>query len=155
MAGHVNGLTDMHTILAYERKVGGAIEAKRIRMRTGEVFESPVITCVDYAGSTFYSLGFVSADGERMIVNVTDISMIQDPVHRPIRELQNEMFKAMKIEEKRRYLKRLCEINEGACTPTFVEEVRQLVEDIGYDTASETVALDFLRDNERVIRIAS
>lgn len=100
MRGQVNGLTDIHTLLANERKVGGAIEAKSIRLRTGEEYELPVITSIDFAGTLFYSIGFVTKEGQSMIVNVNDISMIAEPQHKRICELQNDTVKQQKMQKK-------------------------------------------------------
>jgi hypothetical protein len=154
MRGQVNGFNDIFTIIANERKVGGAIEAEKIRLRSGEEFQSPVITNIDYSGSIFYSISFVSDDGSRMIINVNDISMIAEPVHKKLHEINNRIYREHKTEEKIRYLGRLCEVNEGSCTPIFLEEAKEIVEDIGYDAASEQIDLSLLNDKKRMVKIA-
>lgn len=154
MRGQVNGLTDIHTLLANERKVGGAIEAKSIRLRTGEEYELPVITSIDFAGTLFYSIGFVTKEGQSMIVNVNDISMIAEPQHKRICELQNDTVKQQKMRKKLHYLKRLCELNEGSCLEPFVEEVQLIVNDIGLDVVEKEINLAFLHDETNVIKIA-
>ncbi|GAB7388872.1 hypothetical protein BSNK01_27100 [Bacillaceae bacterium] len=164
MTYQVNGLTDMHTILANERKVGGAIEAEKIRLRSGEEYAYPVITHIDASDTAFYSLGFISEDGKRMIVNVNDVSVIVQPCHKRICELKNGFCRELKTQEKVKYLRRLCEVNDGACTAPFVEEVRFIVNDIGLEAAKGVIDLNLLhrgretageQDGKRkVIRIA-
>jgi len=39
---YINGLLDMKTIIQNERKVGGAVEAELIKLRTGEEYSLPV-----------------------------------------------------------------------------------------------------------------
>jgi hypothetical protein len=150
----INGFTDIYTILSNERRVGGAIEAESIRLRSGEVFNHPVVTHIDYTGSTFYTIGFVSDKGLKMIVNVTEISAMVSPAHKRIKELKNSHYKNIKVNEKLRYLKRLCELNEGCRTEPFVQEVKAIVNDIGWESVGNQLNLDFLRENQKVVQIA-
>ncbi|SEN73042.1 hypothetical protein [Lihuaxuella thermophila] len=151
----VNGLTDIYTILANERRVGGAIEAESIRLSSGEVFKNPVITSIDYTGSVFYTIGFVSDSGLKMIVNVREISSIVSPVHKRIHELRNSYYKSIKVKEKLKYLKRLCEVNEGCCTEPFVQEVQAIVNDIGLESAKGVLNVSLLREHQKAVQIAS
>lgn len=156
MRYQINGYTDMYTVIANERKVGGAIEAGTIRLRSGEVFTNAVLTRLEMSGAQFCSIGFVSEEGKRLIVHVNDVSMIADARHVDVCELQNERMRAEKTAERLKRLKRLCELNEGSCTPTFQEEALLLAQDIGWEQAREHVDLSFLPQPEkaRVFRIA-
>ncbi|WP_257347981.1 hypothetical protein [Pseudalkalibacillus decolorationis] len=152
----VHGFTDMHTLITNERKVGGAIEATRIRLSTGEEFTYPVITNVDYSGSTFYSIGFITGDGEHYIVNVHDISMMTSTRHCSVRDLKNSYCKKMKTEQRIDYLKRLCEVNEGSSTSIFLEEVQAILDDIGFEAIESEHELSPLNNkfNSKTIKIA-
>ncbi|MFF0827910.1 hypothetical protein ACFYU8_13620 [Brevibacillus sp. NPDC003359] len=156
MRYQINGYTDMYTVIANERKIGGAIEAGQIRLRTGEVYANAVLTRLEMSGAHFCSIGFVTEEGKRLIVHVNDISMIADARHVNVCELTNECMRAEKCAERMKRLKRLCELNEGSCTPTFQEEALLLAIDIGMEEASTQVDLSFLPHTEkpRVFRIA-
>lgn len=156
MRYQINGYTDMYTVIANERKIGGAIEADTIRLRSGEVYANAVLTRLEMSGAHFCSIGFVTEEGKRLIVHVDDISMIADARHLNVCELANPHMRAEKIADRLKRLKRLCELNEGSCTPTFQEEALLLAHDIGLETAREHVDLSFLPQAEktRVIRIA-
>lgn len=150
----INGLRDIYTVLANERRIGGAIEAQSIRLSTGEVFNNPVITHIDFSGFTFYTMGFVTDQGLRMIVNVNEISKIFSPEHKRIKDLQNSCYKKIKVEEKLRFLKRLCEVNEGCHTKTSLDEIKAVVNDIGLESLEGKLNVDFLLDNQKVVHIA-
>ncbi|TQK62295.1 hypothetical protein FB479_10574 [Brevibacillus sp. AG162] len=156
MRYQINGYTDMYTVIANERKIGGAIEAGQIRLRTGEVYANAVLTRLEMSGAHFCSIGFVTEEGKRLIVHVNDISMIADARHVNVCELTNECMRVEKSAERLKRLKRLCELNEGSCTPTFQEEALLLANDIGMEEASTYVDLSFLPHTEkpRVFRIA-
>ncbi|EJL43217.1 MULTISPECIES: hypothetical protein [Brevibacillus] len=156
MRYQINGYTDMYTVIANERKIGGAIEAAQVRLRTGEVFTNVVLTRLEMSGAHFCSIGFVTEEGKRLIVHVDDISMIADARHVNVCELANECMRAEKCAERLKRLKRLCELNEGSCTPTFQEEALLLAEDIGLEEARSYVDLSFLPQVEKkqVVRIA-
>ncbi|GEB32932.1 MULTISPECIES: hypothetical protein [Brevibacillus] len=156
MRYQINGYTDMYTVIANERKIGGAIEAAQVRLRTGEIFANAVLTRLEMSGAHFCSIGFVTEEGKRLIVHVDDISMIADARHVNVCELTNECMRAEKCADRLKRLKRLCELNEGSCTPTFQEEALLLAEDIGLDEARGHVDLSFLPQAEkaRVVRIA-
>ncbi|WLD91961.1 hypothetical protein [Alkalihalobacillus sp. AL-G] len=152
----VHGFTDMHTLITNERKLGGAIEANRIRLSTGEEFTYPVITNVDYSGATFYSIGFISDEGEHYIVNVHDISIMTSTRHCPIKELKNSYCKKLKTKQRIDYLIRLCEVNEGSFTQIFWEEVQAILDDIGMDAIERERELKQLNKefNSKIIKIA-
>jgi hypothetical protein len=156
MRYQINGYTDMYTVIANERKVGGAIEAGSIRLRTGEVYANAVLTRLEMSGAHFCSIGFVTEEGKRLIVHVDDISMVVDPRHVDVCELNNECMRTEKTAERLKRLKRLCELNEGSCTPTFQEEALLLAHDVGMDQARALVDLTFLPQAEktRMFRIA-
>lgn len=156
MRYQINGYTDMYTVIANERKVGGAIEAGQVRLRTGEVFANAVLTRMEMSGAHFCSIGFVTEEGQRLIVHVNDISMIADARHVNVCELTNDCMRAEKTSDRLKRLKRLCELNEGSCTPTFQEEALLLAEDVGVEEALKHVDLSFLPQVEkaRVFRIA-
>jgi hypothetical protein len=154
MGYDVNGFTDMYTVLSNERKIGGAIEAEQIRLRTGEEYSNPVITNIDFNGSVFYSLGFITDKGKHYIVNVQDISIISSSRHCKIFELNNMYYMNLKTKQRIKYLKRLCEVNEGCCTKVFQEEVQHIVEDIGYEAIKNEKELKEITEKKKIIKIA-
>ncbi|MED4974232.1 hypothetical protein RA955_07340 [Geobacillus proteiniphilus] len=141
MGTPMNGLRDMKAILANERKVGGAVEAVFLRLCTGEKYRNACIVHIDQLGTHYYSVGFVTEQGERMIVNVHDISVISAPEHKKIRELNNAAYKREAINEKWRYLQRLFEIYEGSYTVHFWREAKMIIDDIGVDALSPELSL--------------
>ncbi|WP_227939569.1 hypothetical protein [Alkalihalobacillus deserti] len=158
MSYSINGFQDFYTVLSNERKIGGVIEAENIKLRTGEVFHSPVFTNIDYSGSVFYSVGFISDEGVRMIVHVNDISTITSPLHKKVAMMNNEYYKALKMKEKVMYLKRLYKADQGAFTKPFLEEVKLIIEDIGISSIENDKELSkelLLKvSNNKVIKIA-
>jgi hypothetical protein len=154
---YINGLQDIHTIILNERKVGGAVEAEFIRLRTGEEFISPVITSMDMDGAAIYSAGIFTNEGKRFIVSVNEISMISEPTHKRLHELMNKPYQEFKTAEKINYLLRLCELNEGSETPIFRGEVMQIADDIGKEACSKlNLRLSFLQPLRKLspVRIA-
>lgn len=156
MRYQINGYTDMYTVIANERRVGGAIEAGLIRLRSGEEFANAVVTRMEMSGSQFCSIGFVTAEGKRLIVNINDVSLIAGANHVNVCDLQNEAMREEKTAERLKRLKRLCELNEGSATLPFREEALLLAEDIGFELANKHVDLSFLPQGEmnRIVRIA-
>ncbi|MBO8165198.1 MAG: hypothetical protein H0Z34_16055 [Brevibacillus sp.] len=156
MRYQINGYTDMYTVIANERKVGGAVEAGLVRLRSGEEYHNVVITRLEMAASQFCSIGFVTDTGQRLIVHVNEVAMIADARHVNVCDLQNETMREQKLAERLRHLKRLCELNEGTSTPPFREEVLMLTQDIGQELARQHVDLPFLpsEDRTKVVRIA-
>ncbi|MCD8509860.1 MAG: hypothetical protein LRY73_08340 [Bacillus sp. (in: Bacteria)] len=131
MDNPIHGLQDMYTVISNERKIGGVIEADEIKLRSGETFQSPVFTNIDYSGSTFYTVSFISDKGTTMLIHVNDISTIKSLAHKRVQNINNQYYKEMKTKEKINYLKRLCKADQGACTKPFMEEVNRIIEDIG------------------------
>lgn len=154
MANDVNGYNDIYAILANERLVGGVIEAEKIILRSGEQYHNPVITNIDFCGSTFYTLSFVSEIGDRIIVNVSDVSMIVDPFHKRIHEMKNHIVKTQKLKEKNHYLKKLCSLNTNVYIKTFLDEVKLLMEDIGIENISDEIDGSFLIQKDKLFKIA-
>ncbi|WP_209122739.1 hypothetical protein [Alkalihalobacillus sp. BA299] len=157
MSYSINGFHDFYTILSNERKIGGVIEAENIKLRTGEVFDYPVFTNIDYSGSVFYSVGFITDKGIRMIVHVNDISMITSPLHKKVAMVNNEYYKRLKMKEKLKYLKRLYKADQGAFTKPFLEEAKLIVEDIGVKPLENDQEIDqelIFKISNKVIKIA-
>ncbi len=153
----INGFHDFYTVLTNERKIGGVIEAESVKLRTGEVFHSPVFTNIDYSGSVFYSIGFITSEGVRMIVHVNDISSITAPSHKKIANMKNEHYKEIKVNEKLKYLRRLYKADQGAFTKPFLEEAKLIIEDIGMTSLEKEkdLSVEFLaRFNKKVFKIA-
>lgn len=154
MTHNINGFIDIHSILANERKIGGVIEASRITLCTGEEYNNPVITNIDFFGGTFYTLGFIADNGNHIIVNVRDISKIVEPVHKKVHEMQNIVYKMEKLKEKNNYLKKLCDLNKEVYIKTFLNEVNLLVDDIGVENISEEIDHSFLTKKNKIFKIA-
>ncbi|MCF6094117.1 hypothetical protein L1765_09095 [Microaerobacter geothermalis] len=150
----VNGLPDIDTVLSNERKLGGVIEAEKIKLRSGEEFSNPVIISISGTGTIHCTLGFYTTEGKRYIVNIDDISIIVQPTHKYIKDMKNSSYKKQKIEEKLKYLKRLCEVNQGCHTKTFKAELAAIVEDIGEEAANSLEISKVECCNGKVIRIA-
>lgn len=154
MTYKINGFIDIHSILTNERKIGGVIEASMIRLRTGEEYNNPVFTNIDFFGGTFYSIGFIADNGDHLIVNVSDISKIAEPAHKKIHEMDNKAFKTEKLKEKNTYLKKLCDLNRDVYIKTFINEVELLVEDIGEENINKDIDIEFLQQKKKVYKIA-
>lgn len=150
MLYQINGLRDIHTVLSNERKLGGAVEADFIRLSSGEEFSNIVVTHIDTAGSIIYSVSFITEEGNRYIIHVNDISLISQPTHKHIKYLKNKYYKQWKTEEKIKFLKKLCGLNEGCCTKPFLCEATTLVEDIGIEAARKHVNVDWLQEDKVV-----
>jgi hypothetical protein len=129
----INGLRDIHAILSNQRKLGGVIETSFLRLRSGEEYPYACITHVDHLGSNYYSIGFVTNEGKKIIVNVNEVSVISSPEHKKIAELKNVVYKNLMIKEKFKYLKRLFDVHQGSYTIHFLKEVRMILDDIGFD----------------------
>ncbi|WP_047151352.1 hypothetical protein [Aneurinibacillus tyrosinisolvens] len=150
----VNGLADIYTVLSNERRVGGVIETGYIQLRDGQHFPCSVITSIERIGAANYYVGFITEEGKRFLSHIDEITLISQPVHKRICQMSNGMYKQMKIDEKLKYLKKLCQINEGSRTPVFEKEVKQIAEDIGMDAAGAELDLSFIEyssENERKI----
>ncbi len=157
MSNEINGFHDFYTVISNERKVGGVIEAQEIRLRSGEVYQCPVFTNIDYTGSTFYTICFITEDGNRMIVNVNDISAIKSPAHKHIQDMNNNIYKEIKVKEKLNYLKRLCKADQGAHTKPFVDEAVLIIKDVGYKNVENEndISVEFFKKKDtKVFKIA-
>ncbi|SDI49398.1 hypothetical protein [Alteribacillus bidgolensis] len=154
MKNQINGYDDMYTVLANERKVGGVIESEYLRLSSGDEFYNVVITKVELIGSALCSIGCVTENGQKLIVNAKDISMIHQPEHKKIFEIRNQTFKHTKMKEKLKYLKRLFELNEGSYNPFFKEEAAMIIEDIGLSNAKQEIDVSVIYPEEKVYTIA-
>ncbi|WP_338471568.1 hypothetical protein R4Z10_02000 [Niallia sp. XMNu-256] len=154
MVNQINGLKDIYKLLVNERKIGGAIEAESLRLRTGEVYKHAVITHVDLLGSAIYSLGFVTEDQENMIINISELSLLQKPKFKRICEMNNQAYKLVKTKEKLKYLKRLCDINLGSSNVIFLEEAKLIIEDIGFAAVSSEIDTNLIFPKDNVYSIA-
>lgn len=154
MSYQINGLKDIHKILMNERKIGGVIEVKTLRLRTGEVYPNAVITHIDLLGSSIYSIGFMTEDHQNIIVNITELGFMQEPKHKKIYELNNQEHKTSKTKEKIKYLKRLFEINKDSLNSIFLEEARMIIEDIGLPAAKKEINTNILYSENKIYSIA-
>jgi hypothetical protein len=154
MAYQINGLKDIHKLLINERKIGGVIEVNTLRLRTGEVYQNAVITHIDLLGSSIYSIGFITEDHENMIVNITELGLLQEPKHKKIVELNNQAYKITKTKEKIKYLKRLFEVNNDSLNPIFLEEARMIIEDIGLSAVKKEINTSILYSENKIYSIA-
>lgn len=154
MTYQITGLKDIHKVLVNERKVGGVIEVSTLRLRTGETYENAVITNVDYIGLSIYSIGFVTTEGQNLIINISELGLLHEPKHKRIYELKNEAYKQMKTIEKLKYLKRLFQVNEGSTSPIFREEAKMIIDDIGLPTATKEVDTSIVYPKQKLVSIA-
>ncbi|KAA9017051.1 hypothetical protein [Niallia endozanthoxylica] len=154
MVYQINGLKDIHKLLVNERKIGGVIEAKTLRLRTGEVYKNTVITHIDLLGSSIYSIGFVTEDSENIIVNITELGLLQEPEYKRICELNNQAYKSTKTKTKIKYLKRLLDINKDSLNKIFLEEAKMIIEDIGLTVAKKELNISHIYPKNKVYSIA-
>ena len=154
MTYQINGLKDIHKLLTNERKIGGVVEAHSLRLRTGEVYPNAVITHIDLLGSSIYSIGFISEDHENIIININELSLLQEPKHKKIYQLENQAYKITKTTEKLQYLKRLFQVNENSLNPIFLEEARLIIEDIGLPAAKKEIDTSLIYSEENLFSIA-
>ena len=154
MAYQINGLKDIHKLLMNERKIGGVIEVNTLRLRTGEVYQYAVITHIDLLGSSIYSIGFMTEDHQNIIVNITELSLLQEPKHKKIYELNNQAYKTTKTKEKIKYLKRLIEINKDSLNSIFLEEARMMIEDIGLPAVKKEINTSIIYSDNKIYSIA-
>lgn len=155
MSYQINGLKDIHKLLSNERKIGGVIEASQLRLRTGETYPNAVITHIDLLGSAIYSISFVTQDLQNMIVNITELGLLQEPKHKKICELNNQCYKKKKTNDKMKYLKRLYEINKDSNNSFFIEEAKMIIDDIGLSAAKKEVNTNIIyTEKNKMISIA-
>ncbi|HWO98191.1 MAG TPA: hypothetical protein VNM45_18035 [Bacillus sp. (in: firmicutes)] len=154
MGHQINGLRDMNAILTNHRKIGGVIETSFIRLRSGEEYPHACIIHIDLLGSSYYSIGFVTSKGEKIIVNVTEISVISSPEHKRVLELKNSAYKDTITKEKLKYLTRLFEIHQGSYTVHFLKEVKMIMDDIGFDIGDYELSSNISDIEDKLKRIA-
>ena len=154
MAFQINGLKDIHKLLINERKIGGVIEVNTLRLRTGEVYKHAVITHIDLLGSSIYSIGFITDDHQNIIININELSLLQEPKHKKIYELNNQAYKTTKTKEKIKYLKRLFEINKDSLNSIFLEEARMIIEDIGLPAVKQEIDTSIIYSKNNIYSIA-
>jgi hypothetical protein len=154
MKYQIKGLKDIHKILINERKLGGVIEVKTLRLRTGEVYQNAVIIHIDLLGSSIYSIGFMTEDHQNIIVNITELSLLQEPKHKKIYELSNQAYKTTKTKEKIKYLKRLFEINKDSLNSIFLEEAKMIIEDIGLPAVKKEIDTSIIYSDNKIYSIA-
>jgi hypothetical protein len=154
MTYQINGLKDIHKLLMNERKIGGVIEVNTLRLRTGEVYPHAVITHIDLLGSSIYSIGFITEDHQNIIVNITELSLLQEPKYKKIYELNNQAHKTTKTKEKIKYLKRLFEINKDSLNSIFLEEARMIIEDIGLSAVKKEIDTSLIDSDNKIYSIA-
>lgn len=150
----INGLKDIYKLLINERKVGGVIEVNTLRLRTGEVYQNAVITHIDLLGSSIYSMGFITEDQQNIIINISELSLLLEPKHKKIVELNNEAYKKTKTEQKIKYLKRLFEINKDSFNLIFHEEAKLIIEDIGLQAARKEINTGLIYSENKIYSIA-
>ncbi|MFZ7943934.1 hypothetical protein [Neobacillus sp. 19] len=138
------GLKDIHTVLANQRKIGGAAEADSIRLSSGETYQNPVFTNVDISKGHYVSVGFIDEDGTNIIAHVDQIAVIKGLQHKLICQLNNTFIKEIMVRDTLQYLQRLCEVNAGFITSTFKKEALKLVHDISVkELKNHNVSLPF------------
>jgi hypothetical protein len=124
------GLKDIHTVIANQRKIGGAAEAESIRLSSGETYQNPVFTNVDISKGQYVSFGFIDEEGQNIIAHVDQIAVIKGLQHKLICQLNNTYIKQLMVRDTLQYLQKLCEVNAGFVTKTFKKEALRLVQDI-------------------------
>jgi hypothetical protein len=138
------GLKDIHTVIANQRKIGGAAEADSIRLSSGETYKNPVFTNVDISKGQYISLCFIDEDGTNIIVHVDQIAVIKGLQHKLICQLNNPYIKQLLVRDTLNHLQKLCEVNAGFVTTTFKKEALKLVRDISVkELKSHKISLPF------------
>ncbi|KAA9018328.1 hypothetical protein [Niallia endozanthoxylica] len=150
----INGLKDIHKLLTNERKIGGVIEVNTLRLQTGEVYENAIITHIDLLGSSIYAFGFVTEDLQNIIVNINELSLLQEPKHKKVCEVNNQAYKTTKTKAKIKYLKRLVDLNKDSMNPIFLEELKMIIEDIGFSTIKNEINTSIIDLENRTYSIA-
>lgn len=154
MVYQINGLKDIYTLLANERKIGGAVEVNSLRLRTGETYANAVIKQIDLLGSSIYSIGFMTEEQQNIIIHIDELSLLQEPKHKKICELNNQAYKESKTKKKLTYLKRLFDLNKDSLNPIFLEEAAMIIEDIGLPEAQKEINTSIIDLHNQVCSIA-
>ncbi|WP_046175237.1 hypothetical protein [Domibacillus indicus] len=151
MNGMLHGLKDIHMVIANSRKLGGAAEAESITLSSGEIYINPVFTNVDLSQGKYVSFSFIAENGENITAHVDQIGVMKGLRHKLICQLENKSVREMMTEESLRYLKKLCEVNEGFVTNSFKKEALRLVRDVSVDELEKRhVNLPFAIDSNVV-----
>jgi hypothetical protein len=138
------GLKDIHTVIANQRKIGGAAEADSIRLSSGETYLNPVFTNVDFSKGQYLSVGFIDEEGQN----------IKGLEHKLICQLNNDYIKQMFVRDTLQYLQKLCEVNAGFVTKTFKKEALRLVQDISVNELKKhNISLPFPVE-EKIVKLA-
>lgn len=147
------GLKDIHTVIANQRKIGGAAEADSIRLSSGETYNNPVFTNVDISKGQYVSVGFIDEEGQNIIAHVDQVAVIKGLQHKLICQLNNKYIQQMMVRDTLLYLQKLCEVNAGFITQTFKKEALRLVQDISVNELSKhNISLPFPVE-EKVVSI--
>ncbi|WP_338472769.1 hypothetical protein R4Z10_08595 [Niallia sp. XMNu-256] len=154
MKHQIKGLKDIHKLLINERTIGGAIEVNTLRLCTGEVYPNAVITHIDLLGSSIYSIGFMTEDHQNIIINISELSLLLEPKHKKIVELNNKAYKKTKTEQKIKYLKRLFEVNKDSFNSIFHDEAKLIIEDIGLHAATKEINTGLIYSENKIFSIA-
>jgi len=133
MNGMLHGLKDIHMVIANSRKLGGAAEAESITLSSGETYKNPVFTNVDLSQGKYISFSFIAENGENVTAHVDQIGVMRGLRHKLICQLENTSVRELMTEETLRYLRKLCEVNEGFVTNSFKKEALKLVRDVSID----------------------
>jgi hypothetical protein len=148
------GLKDIHTVIANQRKIGGAAEADSIRLSSGETYLNPVFTNVDISKGQYVSIGFVDEEGQNIIAHVDQIAVIKGLQHKLICQLNNTYIKQMMVRDTLQYLQKLCEVNAGFVTQTFKKEALKIVQDISVkELKNHNISLPFPVE-EKIVKFA-
>ncbi|GAX89932.1 hypothetical protein [Effusibacillus lacus] len=134
------GWMDLYTGLEKTKEIGGCIEAASIELANGEKFRNAVIMRVEYTGNRFYSLGFMDEQGTVRVAHVDQVSVLVNPEHKTIGNVQNLVYQQWAREQKRTRALRLLEISQGAARSSYEKELRCLLEDIGVNSVQELYA---------------
>jgi hypothetical protein len=138
------GLKDIHTVISNHRKLGGAAEADLIRLSSGETYNNPVFTNIDMSKGQYVSIGFIDENRTNIITHVDQIALIKGLQHKYIYQLNNQQVRELLLQDALQYLQKLCRINSGFVTNSFMKEALLLVKDIGINELNKSnVSLPF------------
>jgi hypothetical protein len=152
MNGMLHGLKDIHMVIANSRKLGGAAEAESITLASGETYKNPVFTNVDLSQGKYISFSFIAENGENVTAHVDQIGVMRGLRHKLICQLENVSVREMMTEETLRYLRKLCEVNEGFVTNSFKKEALKIVRDVSViEIEKRKVILPFTVENNLVM----
>ncbi|MFC4769316.1 hypothetical protein [Effusibacillus consociatus] len=131
------GWIDFYSGLEKTKEIGGCIEASSITLANGDTYTNAVITRVDYTGNRFYTVGFMDEQGTVRVVNVDQVSVVENPEYKKVREANNLAYQKWAREQKRLRAVRLLEISKGASRSSYEKELNTLMDDIGVKSVEE------------------